>query len=48
MGLVVLLVVIWTEVRAMPQLAKSVFRVTFARVLVAAVHSADSRQILMY
>jgi hypothetical protein len=48
MGFVVLPVAIWMEVLpAMSLLAKLVPQVTSVRVLVAAIHSVDSRQILM-
>jgi hypothetical protein len=47
MGLVVLLVVIWTEVRAMPLLGRLVPQVTFVRVLVAAIRSVDSTLVLV-
>lgn len=48
LGFLVWLVTIWMEVRAMPLLAKLVPQVTFERGVMAAIHSVDSRQILMY
>jgi hypothetical protein len=47
MGLVVLLVVIWTEMQVKPLLGRLVPQATFVLVWVVEIHSVDSKQVLM-